>query len=316
MTVPRVGAAAAGPGAPSGAPRDSSSVRRFVIACFEVCKPKIVATIVFTAVVGMFLAVPGMAPIDLLLAGSAGIGLGAAAGAAFNHAVEARVDAVMARTRNRPVVSGVLAPRTAAVFACVLAACSTGVLLVWVNWLTAALTLLSTTAYAVVYTVWLKPATPQNIVIGGAAGAMPPVIGWAAMTGAVDPHALLLFLIIFAWTPPHFWALAIHRRSEYAAADVPMLPVTHGVPFTRLQILFYTVLLLVASVLPYVTRMSGVVYLAGAVIFGAGFAYYALALLFRDDPALPMRTFGYSIVYLFGIFACLLVDHHFQWMMV
>ena len=316
MTVPRAGAAAAGSGAPSDSPRDSPSVRRFVIACVEVCKPKIVLTIVFTAVVGMFLAVPGMAPIDLLLAGSAGIGLGAAAGAAFNHAVEARVDAVMARTRNRPVVSGVLAPRTAAVFACVLAACSTGVLLVWVNWLTAALTLLSTTAYAVVYTVWLKPATPQNIVIGGAAGAMPPVIGWAAMTGAVDPHALLLFLIIFAWTPPHFWALAIHRRSEYAAADVPMLPVTHGVPFTRLQILFYTVLLLVASVLPYVTRMSGVVYLAGAVIFGAGFVYYALALLFRDDPALPMRTFGYSIVYLFGIFACLLADHHFQWMMV
>lgn len=316
MTVPRAGAAAAGSDAPSDSPRDSPSVRRFVIACVEVCKPKIVLTIVFTAVVGMFLAVPGMAPIDLLLAGSAGIGLGAAAGAAFNHAVEARVDAVMARTRNRPVVSGVLAPRTAAVFACVLAACSTGVLLVWVNWLTAALTLLSTTAYAVVYTVWLKPATPQNIVIGGAAGAMPPVIGWAAMTGAVDPHALLLFLIIFAWTPPHFWALAIHRRSEYAAADVPMLPVTHGVPFTRLQILFYTVLLLVASVLPYVTRMSGVVYLAGAVIFGAGFVYYALALLFRDDPALPMRTFGYSIVYLFGIFACLLADHHFQWMMV
>ena len=316
MTVPRAGAAAAGSGAPSDSPRDSPSVRRFVIACVEVCKPKIVLTIVFTAVVGMFLAVPGMAPIDLLLAGSAGIGLGAAAGAAFNHAVEARVDAAMARTRNRPVVSGVLAPRTAAVFACVLAACSTGVLLVWVNWLTAALTLLSTTAYAVVYTVWLKPATPQNIVIGGAAGAMPPVIGWAAMTGAVDPHALLLFLIIFAWTPPHFWALAIHRRSEYAAADVPMLPVTHGVPFTRLQILFYTVLLLVASVLPYVTRMSGVVYLAGAVIFGAGFVYYALALLFRDDPALPMRTFGYSIVYLFGIFACLLADHHFQWMMV
>lgn len=316
MTVPRAGAATADPGAPSDSPRDAPSARRFLAALVEVCKPKIVATIVFTAVVGMFLAVPGMAPIDLLLAGSVGIGLGAAAGAAFNHAVEARVDAVMARTRNRPVVSGALAPRTVAVFACVLAACSTGVLLVWVNWLTAALTLLSTTAYAVVYTVWLKPATPQNIVIGGAAGAMPPVIGWAAMTGAVDPHALLLFLIIFAWTPPHFWALAIHRRSEYAAADVPMLPVTHGVPFTRLQILFYTVLLLVASVLPYVTRMSGVVYLAGAVIFGAGFVYYALALLFRDDPALPMRTFGYSIVYLFGIFACLLADHHFQWMMV
>ena len=222
----------------------------------------------------------------------------------------------MARTRNRPVVAGVLAPRSVTVFACILAAASVGVLLVWVNWLTAALTLVSTTAYAVVYTVWLKPATPQNIVIGGAAGAMPPVIGWTAVTGAVDPHALLLFLIIFAWTPPHFWALAIHRRSDYAAADVPMLPVTHGVAFTRLQILLYTLLLLVASVLPYVTRMSGIVYLAGAVVFGAVFVYYALALMFRDDPALPMRTFGYSIVYLFGIFACLLVDHHFQVVMV
>ena len=308
MTDPRAGAAAAGSG--------PVPVRHSFNAYLEVCKPKIVVTIVFTAVVGMFLAVPGMVPVGILLAGAAGIGLGAAAGAAFNHAVERRIDTAMARTRNRPVVAGVLAPRSVTVFACILAAASVGVLLVWVNWLTAALTLVSTTAYAVVYTVWLKPATPQNIVIGGAAGAMPPVIGWAAVTGAVDPHALLLFLIIFAWTPPHFWALAIHRRSEYAAADVPMLPVTHGVAFTRLQILLYTLLLLVASVLPYVTRMSGVVYLAGAVIFGGGFVYYALALMFRDDPTLPMKTFGYSIVYLFGIFACLLVDHHFQVVMV
>ena len=304
MTAPPAGAAAADSG--------SVPVRHYFTAYLEVCKPKIAFTIVFTAVVGMFLAVPGMVPLDALLAGAAGIGLGAAAGAAFNHAVERRIDTVMARTRNRPVVAGVLAPRSVTVFACILAAGSVGVLLVWVNWLTAALTLVSTTAYAVVYTVWLKPATPQNIVIGGAAGAMPPVIGWAAVTGAVDPHALLLFLIIFAWTPPHFWALAIHRRNEYAAADVPMLPVTHGVAFTRLQILLYTLLLLVASVLPYVTRMSGVVYLAGAVVFGAGFVYYALALMFRDDSTLPMKTFGYSIVYLFGIFACLLVDHHFQ----
>ena len=308
MTVPRASAAAADSG--------PMPVRHYCTAYLEVCKPKIVVTIVFTAVVGMFLAVPGMVPVDILLAGAAGIGLGAAAGAAFHHAVERRVDTAMARTRNRPVVAGVLAPRSVTVFACILAAASVGVLLVWVNWLTAALTLVSTTAYAVVYTVWLKPATPQNIVIGGAAGAMPPVIGWAAVTGAVDPHALLLFLIIFAWTPPHFWALAIHRRSDYAAADVPMLPVTHGVAFTRLQILLYTLLLLVASVLPYVTRMSGIVYLAGAIVFGAGFVYYALALMFRDDPTLPMKTFGYSIVYLFGIFACLLLDHHFQVVMV
>ena len=308
MTVPRASAAAADSGA--------MPVRQCFAAYLEVCKPKIVVTIVFTAVVGMFLAVPGMVPVDILLAGAAGIGLGAAAGAAFNHAVERRIDMAMARTRNRPVVAGVLAPRSVTVFACILAAASAGVLLVWVNWLTAALTLVSTTAYAVVYTVWLKPATPQNIVIGGAAGAMPPVIGWAAVTGAVDPHALLLFLIVFAWTPPHFWALAIHRRSDYAAADVPMLPVTHGVAFTRLQILLYTLLLLVASVLPYVTRMSGIIYLAGAIVFGAVFVYYALALMFRDDPTLPMKTFGYSIVYLFGIFACLLVDHHFQVVMV
>ena len=308
MNVPRASAAAADSGA--------MPARQCFAAYLEVCKPKIVVTIVFTAVVGMFLAVPGMVPVDILLAGAAGIGLGAAAGAAFNHAVERRIDTAMVRTRNRPVVAGVLAPRSVTVFACILAAASAGVLLVWVNWLTAALTLVSTTAYAVVYTVWLKPATPQNIVIGGAAGAMPPVIGWAAVTGAVDPHALLLFLIIFAWTPPHFWALAIHRRSEYAAAEVPMLPVTHGVAFTRLQILLYTLLLLVASVLPYVTRMSGIIYLAGAIVFGAVFVYYALALMFREDPTLPMKTFGYSIVYLFGIFACLLVDHHFQVVMV
>ena len=308
MTVSRASAAAEDSG--------SMPVRHCFTAYLEVCKPKIVVTIVFTAVVGMFLAVPGMVPVDILLAGAAGIGLGAAAGAAFNHAVEGRIDTAMARTRNRPVVAGVLAPRSVTVFACILAAVSAGVLLVWVNWLTAALTLVSTTAYAVVYTVWLKPATPQNIVIGGAAGAMPPVIGWAAVTGAVDPHALLLFLIIFAWTPPHFWALAIHRRSDYAAAEVPMLPVTHGVAFTRLQILLYTLLLLVASVLPYVTRMSGILYLAGAIVFGAVFVYYALALMFRDDPTLPMKTFGYSIVYLFGIFACLLVDHHFQVVLV
>jgi len=307
VNMPNAETAQAGP---------AGALGRHLAAYVEVCKPKVVAAIVFTAVVGMFLAVPGMVPLDILFAATAGIGLGAAAGAAFNHAVERRIDAVMARTRNRPVVSGVLASGSVTVFACILAAGSVAVLLTWVNWLTAALTLISTTAYAVVYTVWLKPATPQNIVIGGAAGAMPPVIGWTAVTGAVDPHSLLLFLIIFAWTPPHFWALAIHRRNEYAAADVPMLPVTHGVAFTRLQILFYTVLLLVASLLPYVTRMSGVVYLAGAIALGTGFVYYALALMFRDDASLPMRTFGYSIIYLFGIFACLLVDHHFQVKMV
>ena len=303
MTASPVTVSAARPAAPFG---------RYLVAYAEVCKPKVVAAIVFTALVGMFLAVPGMVPLHALLAGTAGIALGAAAGAAFNHAVERRIDARMARTRDRPVASGALGRRAVTVFAGALAACSAVILLMWVNWLTAALTLISTTVYAVVYTVWLKPATPQNIVIGGAAGAMPPILGWTAATGAIDPHALLLFLIIFAWTPPHFWALAIHRRNEYAAAGVPMLPVTHGVAFTRLQILLYTMLLLVASVLPYVTRMSGLVYLVGAAVFGAGFVYYAIALMFRDDPSLPMKTFGYSIVYLVGIFACLLVDHYFR----
>ena len=297
--------------AAASVPPPEVSLGRYLAAYLEVCKPKVVAVIVFTAVVGMFLAVPGMVPLDALFAGVVGIAFGASSGAAFNHVVEHRIDAHMARTRERPLVSGVLGRRAVTVFASGLAAASTVVLLVWVNWLTAALTLASTTVYAVVYTIWLKPATPQNIVIGGAAGATPPVLGWTAATGAVDPHALLLFLIIFAWTPPHFWALAIHRRNEYAAAGVPMLPVTHGVAFTRLQILLYTMLLLVASLLPYVTRMSGLVYLVGAIGFGAGFVYYALALLYRDDPALPMRTFGYSIVYLMGIFAFLLVDHHF-----
>ena len=305
-----------GPPATAAAPRPAATANRYLSAYVQVCKPKVVAAIVFTAVVGMFLAVPGMVPLGLLLAATAGIGLGAAAGGAFNHAVERRIDGVMDRTRSRPVVSGVLGPRAVTVFACVLASASAGILFVWVNWLAAALTLLSTTAYAVVYTIWLKHATPQNIVIGGAAGAMPPVIGWTAVTGAVDPHSLLLFLIIFAWTPPHFWALAIHRRSEYAAANVPMLPVTHGVAFTRLQILLYTLLLLIASLLPFVTRMSGIVYLVGAVVLGAGFVYYAVALMIRDDSTLPMRTFGYSIVYLIGIFICLFVDHHFQVKMV
>ena len=281
-------------------------------AYLEVCKPKVVMVIVFTAVAGMFLAVPGMVPIEILTAGTLGIGLGAASGAAFNHVVDRRIDWLMERTRNRPVASGALSRRAAIVFAFGLGLVSMFVLVVWVNWLTAALTLTSMILYAVVYSLWLKPATPQNIVIGGAAGAMPPVLGWTAATGAVDPHALLLFLIIFAWTPPHFWALAIHRREEYAAAEVPMLPVTHGIAFTRVQILLYTLLLLVLSLLPYVTRMSGLVYLAGALGFGGVFIYFASALVFRPTSALPMKTFGYSIVYIIGIFGCLLLDHYFR----
>ena len=272
------------------------------------CKLKVVALIVFTAVVGMFMATPGMVPLDALVFGTLGIGMAAASAAAINHLVDRSVDARMARTRNRPLPTGHVNPRSCLWFALSLGALAMLVLVVFVNTLTAVLTFLSLIGYAVIYTMYLKRATPQNIVIGGAAGAAPPVLGWTAVTGSVDPHALLLFLIIFVWTPPHFWALAIHRRKEYADVDIPMLPVTHGVDFTRLQVLLYTVLLLAVSVLPYVTHMSGVLYLAGAVLLGLVFLRHALRLMRNDAAAMP--TFGYSIVYLMGIFALLLVDHY------
>ena len=221
------------------------------------CKPKVVALIVFTAMVGMFLSVPGMVPWDAMVFGTLGIGLAAAAAAAINQLIDYQTDARMARTSARPIPTGHIEPRNCLWFALLLGTLAMAVLVVFVNPLTAGLTFLSLIGYAVIYTVYLKRATPQNIVIGGAAGAAPPVLGWTAVTGQVDPHALLLFLIVFTWTPPHFWALAIHRRQEYAWVDIPMLPVTHGVEFTRLQILLYTILLLAVSVLPYVTHMSG-----------------------------------------------------------
>ena len=272
------------------------------------CKLKVVALIVFTAVVGMFLATPGMVPLDVLVLGTLGIGMAAASAAAINHLVDRSVDARMARTRDRPLPTGHVDPRNCLWFALSLGALAMSILVVFVNTLTAVLTFLSLIGYAVIYTMYLKRATPQNIVIGGAAGAAPPVLGWTAVTGSIDPHALLLFLIIFVWTPPHFWALAIHRRKEYADVDIPMLPVTHGVEFTRLQVLLYTVLLLVVSVLPYVTRMSGPLYLVGAVLLGLGFLRHALRLMRNETAAMP--AFGYSIVYLMGIFALLLVDHY------
>ena len=274
------------------------------------CKPKVVALIVFTAVVGMLLATPGMVPLDALVLGTLGIGGAAAAGAAVNHLADRRIDALMARTSGRPLPSGKVDAASAAVFAAVLCVASMALLAWGVNVLTAGLTFASLVGYAVIYSFFLKRATPQNIVIGGAAGAMPPVLGWSAVTGEVDPHALLLFLIIFAWTPPHFWALAIHRHREYADADIPMLPVTHGVDFTRLHVLLYTVILFVVSLLPFATRMSGVIYLVVAAVLGAGFLGHAVALYRRRDERLPMRTFGYSIYYLLGIFAGLLVDHY------
>jgi protoheme IX farnesyltransferase len=276
----------------------------------ELCKPRVVQLIVFTAVVGMFVAVPGWPPLGAVLAGTLGIGLAASSAAAINHLLDQRIDRIMARTRNRPLPSGHLRVGQVLVFALILGTLSMIVLVVWVNVLTAVLTFLSLIGYAIIYTVWLKRATPQNIVIGGAAGAAPPVLGWTAVTGAVDHNALILFLIIYVWTPPHFWALAIHRRKEYAAVDIPMLPVTHGVPFTRWQILFYTILLVIVATMPYLTGMSGLFYLAGATVLNLGFLWYALRLLRENDDTLPMQTFGYSIIYLMVLFAFLLVDHY------
>jgi protoheme IX farnesyltransferase len=276
------------------------------------CKLKVVALIVFTAMVGMFLATspPGMVPWDVLLFGNLGIGMAAASAAAINHVLDAREDAKMARTSNRPLPQGELNERNALIFAAVLGAVAMLMLVLMVNVRTAVLTFLSLVGYAVVYTMYLKRATPQNIVIGGAAGAAPPILGWTALTDSIDPHSLLLFLIIFVWTPPHFWALAIYRRKEYAKVDIPMLPVTHGVPFTRLHILLYTILLLVVSVLPYVYGMSGPVYLVGALLLGGGFLYYAIIMMKGEDEKIAMKTFGYSIWYLMAMFALLLVDHY------
>jgi protoheme IX farnesyltransferase len=277
----------------------------------ELGKPKVVSLIVFTAVVGMFLAVPGLPPLDALVFGTIGIGLAASSAAAINHVLDRRYDEQMARTMGRPIPSGLLTTGQALAYAAVIGVASMLVLWTLVNALTAVLTFASLIGYAVLYTVWLKHVTPQNIVIGGAAGAAPPVLGWTAVTGSADPHALLLFLIIFVWTPPHFWALAIARRDDYARAGIPMLPVAYGVEFTRLHILLYTILLVIVTLLPYLTGMSGLIYLAAAVVLGAVFVRHALALRRPDAPAtLPMKVFRYSINYLMLLFAALLVDHY------
>ena len=276
----------------------------------ELTKPKVVALITFTAMVGMLLATPGMVPWPILLFGSLGIALMAGSAAAINHLVDRRVDALMARTRHRPLPSGHLETGQVLGFALIIGALGLALLLVFTNPLTAGLTFASLIGYAVIYTLYLKRATPQNIVIGGAAGAAPPLLGWTAVTGQVDPGALLLFLIIFIWTPPHFWALAIHRRNDYADADIPMLPVTHGVAFTRLHILLYTILLFLVTLLPFLTGMSGWIYLVGAVVLGLRFMSYAVRLFATGDNRLAMPTFGFSIVYLFGLFAALMLDHY------
>ena len=276
----------------------------------ELTKPRVVALIVFTAIIGMFLAVPGMVPVRELIFGTVGIWLAAASAAAINHLIDQRIDRLMARTSHRPLATGALTPTQVLTFAVVLGAISMTILIALVNPLTAALTFASLIGYAIVYTAWLKRATPQNIVIGGAAGAAPPVLGWAAVTGHVHPYALLLFLIIFVWTPPHFWALAIFRRDDYSRAQVPMLPVTHGVTFTRWHVLFYTVLLVIVTVLPYLTGMSGLFYLGGALVLGAGFLYYAIVLLHPPSEFFAMKVFNYSIIYLMALFAFLLIDHY------
>jgi heme o synthase len=279
-------------------------------AFLSLTKPRVVSLIVFTAVIGMFLATPGMVPAPLLIAATLGIALVAGAAAAVNCLVEHGIDALMQRTRWRPLARGELSAVQTLVFAGLLGGTGLWLLYHFVNVLTMALTAATFVGYAVIYTVILKPATPQNIVIGGASGAMPPVLGWAAVTGQVPVEAMILFLIIFAWTPPHFWALALYRTDDYARAGVPMLPVTHGKRYTRLQVLLYTLILFAVSLLPYVIRMSGAIYLFFALLLGGIFISYALRIYLKYSDRVARQTFRYSIVYLAALFAALLVDHY------
>jgi heme o synthase len=279
---------------------------------YQLTKPRVVSLIVFTAIIGMFLAVPGMPPWQPLLAATIGIALVAGAAAAFNCLVEQKIDAIMARTRARPLPRGTLTSAHTLIFASIVGGIGLAILYYGVNALTMWLTLGTFVGYAVIYTVILKPMTPQNIVIGGASGAMPPVLGWAAMTGEVTVEALMLFLIIFTWTPPHFWALALYRREEYAKAGVPMLPVTHGEKFTRLNLLLYTIILVACSLLPFTVKLSGLIYLVSALALGAGFMVYAIRIYREYSDQLARKTFRYSIVYLTALFAALLIDHYLR----
>lgn len=286
------------------------TIRQRLRDYYELCKPRVVMLISFTAVIGMFLAVPGLPPMSALLWGTFGITLMAASAAAVNQILDQQADARMARTCGRPLPSGHLNLREAGCVALILGVIGFAMLAGLVNLLTAMLTFMALVGYAGVYTLYLKRATPQNIVIGGLAGAAPPLLGWTAVTGTFDWQPLLLVAIVFVWTPPHFWALAIERHAEYAKVDIPMLPVTHGIEYTRTQVLLYTLLLVVVTVLPFITQMSGWIYFVGAMILGAIFLRYAWRLKFSPVPGLPMKTFGYSIVYLMGLFTCLLVDHY------
>jgi protoheme IX farnesyltransferase len=279
-------------------------------AYLGLCKLRVVSAIVFTAIIGMFLAVPGLPPLSESLWGALGIGLAAASAAALNHVYDREIDSKMGRTEARPLPQSQLSPRQANSFAVIIGTLSMVILTIFVNPLTAILTFVSLIGYAVIYTRYLKRVTTQNIVIGGAAGAAPPVLGWCAVTGTVHPHALLLFLLIFVWTPPHFWPLALAKKDEYRLADMPMLPVIYGDAVTKLHILLYTILLVIFSLLPYLTGMSGLIYLVTALLLGAGFLYYAIRLRRADNNRLAMRTFGYSLFYLMGLFTALLVDHY------
>jgi len=281
-------------------------------AYYELCKPRVVALMMLTTLVGMCLATPGRVPWNSLILGNLGIALAAAAAAVINQLVDSHIDAIMLRTKQRPIPTGKVTPKRALAFAFIIGGAGLGILALWVNLLTAVLTCITLLGYAVVYTMFLKRATPQNIVIGGLAGAAPPLLGWVAVTGQFDPNSLLLVLIIYAWTPPHFWALAIHREKEYANANIPMLPVTHGIKLTKIHIVLYTLLMLAASVMPFITQMSGWIYFIGALLLGGRFLYWSMRLLYVNDTRIPMRTFRFSILYLMGIFVLLLVDHYWR----
>ncbi len=279
---------------------------------FDLCKPRVVALLLLTAVVGVVLASPpGEISLFILVMSSLGIGLAAAAGAAINQIVERENDAKMARTKGRPMPQGKVSQQNAFIFAVLLAVASMFILTGFINMLTAVLTFASMIGYAVVYTMYLKKATPQNIVIGGIAGATPPLLGWTAVTNSIDPHGLLLVLIIYTWTPPHFWALAIHRRDDYAKVNLPLLPVTHGVEFTKFSILGYTILMILVTILPYLAYMRGLIYLASALVLGGYFLYMVLKLMFAEQENTAIKTFVYSINYLMLLFIAMVVDHYF-----
>lgn len=277
---------------------------------YELCKPGVVLLMLLTSLIGMLLAAPNFVPLDIIIFGNLGIGLCAGSAATVNHLVDRQVDLKMARTFNRPIAKGRVSPRNAVIFATILGSIGLAILIVMINTLTAWLTFASLVGYAVIYTLYLKRATPQNIVIGGLAGAAPPLLGWTAVTGEVHGHALLLVLIIFAWTPPHFWALAVHRKAEYANAKIPMLPVTHGEGYTKLHIVLYTLILIAVTLLPFATHMLNWLYLLGAVVLGLGFLYYSVVLMVGKNDNAGMDTFKYSIVYLMALFVIMIVDHY------